>query len=318
MAFFSNIDRAIISTLAYFDIHDYPLTREELWRWLWTSEPVSEEMFLEHLRTLIGQGAIQRVAGYYVLAGREALLAARERKIPVLEHKMRRAQLAAKKLRWIPFVQAVLVSNTVAGGTAEKESDIDFLVVVQAGRLYLARLLVTLVLSVFRLRRTKRMITNRMCLCFYVTDRALNLSVIALDQPDIYLMYWIHQLIPLYDPFGMYEKILTANQWTRRYAPHARRSCALISRLAVIDQAIPAFVRKFFVIAWRGFYGDMLEAQARALQQAKMKKNFASLQHAGDTRVVVNDTMLKFHENDRRAYYRAAWQARCRELKVEP
>jgi hypothetical protein len=67
---------------------------------------------------------------------------------------------------------------------------------------------------------------------------------------------------------------------------------------------------------WEGKYGDLIEGQAKGIQQAKMKFNFGSVQNAGDTRVVINDKMLKFHEKDRRVEYRDEWIKKCKNLDM--
>ena len=47
-----------------------------------------------------------------------------------------------------------------------------------------------------------------------------------------------------------------------------------------------------------------------------MDKNVGSLQYKDDSRVIINDNMLKFHENDRRIYFKKRWIDRCNELGI--
>lgn len=321
----NNIAHSIIQTLAWFDLFDYPLTAEELYRWLWQPQSnTSHQYFLTQIiPPLVGEpacpvgrggGRIQVKRGYYFLLGREAIVSVRQKKIPLIEKKLQIARRAAKKMRWVPFARAVFVANTVAAGTAEAESDIDVLVIVKRGRLYLTRLLVTLLLQIFRLRRTKQRVANRVCLCFYLTDESLDLSAIRLGEPDIYLAYWLAQLIPLYDPAHLHHELMKKNQWARAYLPQALNDYTLLGRYRVDDNRTTKVFRAFFETAWRGRYGDQLESQAKAAQLTKMKMNRASLQNEPDSRVVINDQMLKFHENDRREEYRKRWQESCQKL----
>jgi len=317
--------QSFIQTLAWFDLFDYPLTAEELYRWLWlvpiqaSGNPRASLPYLTYCQALEEErvaGALGYQDGFYFMPGRADSVGKRQRKIPLIEAKLKIARRAAKKIRWIPFARAVFVANTVAAGTADADSDIDVLIVVKHGRLYLTRLLVTLSLQVWRLRRTKQNIADRICLCFYLTDESLDLSSIRLGEPDIYLAYWLTQLIPLYDPHHLERELTRQNGWISAYLPHAGNDFILLRRSRVDDTRPSAGWKKFFETAWRGRYGDLLEAQAKAAQLAKMKMNLTSLQNEPDSRVVINDRMLKFHENDRREEYRRKWQERYREVSV--
>ena len=65
-----------------------------------------------------------------------------------------------------------------------------------------------------------------------------------------------------------------------------------------------------------GISGEKLEKKSRQWQREKMSANVESLQSFPDSRVIINDSMLKFHENDRRVFFRQRWKDRCFELNV--
>jgi len=298
------LKQAIIKTLSYFDIFSQPLTSEELYRWLWNyQEDIKYPDFLEQLDLPSQQG-------YYFLPGREAIISERERRVKVIEEKMKIALRGIRKIRWVPFLRAVFVCNTLAAASVTEDSDIDVLIVVKRGRIFLTRALITLTLSLFALRRTKKKIKNKICLSFYITDDNLNLEKIALPE-DIYLAYWLDQLIPVYDPDNLHRAILQANQWMRKFLPKAGQSYEVLSRWHVGEGSVAKKVKKVLQKIWLGSYGDLMESQARGLQIAKMKMNYMSAQKDNDTRVVVNEQMLKFHENDKREEYQQQWLENC-------
>lgn len=298
---------AIIKTICYFDIFNTPLTREEIFRWLWESNSNDFKILISELEKLTTQKIIEYKNGYYFLPNRADTIEIRERTIPYVEKKMSIAVRACKKLRYVPFLEAVFVCNTVAGGGVKENSDIDVFIVIKKGRLWLSRFLSTILLSIFRLRRNKKQITDKICLSFYATDDNLDLSKISIAQPDIYLAYWIDNLIPVYDPKNFRRKIVDENKWAKKYLPNAFGDFDTLHRWLVTDSKISKCWRSFFEKSWQGSYGDLVEKQAKEIQNIKMKMNITNANKPDNVGVIITDSMLKFHENDRREYFKNEW-----------
>lgn len=311
-----NLKKSILQTLAYFDIFDHPLTQEELFRYLYTGNINFKLDYVDFTKQLQNglSGIVEQSQGFYFLPGRKDVVSIRQSKVKLVEEKMKIAVKGIKKIARIPFVRAVFVCNTVGYGVVEEDSDIDVFVVVKSGRLFIARALATLYLSLSGLRRTKNKIKNKICLSFYTTDNNLNLEKIAINQ-DIYLVYWLNNLIPVYDPDNFHQEIIQANNWTKKYLVNGLQGFSTSYQWVVKNKKFFQSIKNFFEKAWTGVYGDMVESQAKAIQLVKMKMNFTSIQNENDNRVIVNDEMLKFHENDRRGEYREEWQRKCKKLE---
>lgn len=322
----NRLRQSILQTLAYFDVFEYCLTFLEISSYIYTdnglcalpagrqgSTDYTNRDILNQLTSLIQSGETHHKEGYYFLPGREEIVVKRQRNIWFVERKMKRALRGIKKLARVPFVRAVFVCNTVAGVGIEENSDIDVFIITKKGRIFLARALATLYLSLFNLRRTKRRIKNKICLSFYVADDNLNLSGIAFEK-DVYLMYWIAQLIPVYDPDNLLNSLQKANIWVKKYLPNALGSYDLIPRWKIKNNRFWQGIKSFFESVWKSSYGDLIEKQAKSMQLNRMKLNYMSVQDENDTRVIVSDKMLKFHEGDRRAEYKKAWEKKCGEL----
>ena len=303
------IKKRIIETLAWFDVFDTPLTKEEIQTWLWKQEATLLDV-VDALETLCEKNEIGYEYGFYFLPDREEIVGRRQLSIPIIDKKMDIAKKAAKKLRWIPFFRAMFVCNTVASASASHCSDIDVFIVIRKGRLWLTRFFVTLTLTLFRLRRHGKYVANKICLSFYVTDEHLNLSDIVIDEPDIYMAYWIDQLIPIYDPEDVRADILKQNAWVKELIPNAFQEFRLHPRWRVKNGTIGQKGKRMLETVWQGGYGDLLEKQAKGVQEKKMSMNFKSIKDEPDSRVVIDDTMLKFHENDRRKLFRDEWEER--------
>ena len=304
----------ILKTLVYFDLFNTPLTKEEIFRWSWETKIIDYLTFIKNLDTLVEKKVISHKDGYYFLIGRENNIFLRQKAISIVEKKMNIAVRAIKKIRWVPFVQAVFVCNTVAGAGVKKDSDIDVFIIIKKNRLWISRLLTTITLSLFRLRRNKKNIANKICLSFYATDDALDLSKIKINGIDIYLTYWLDNLLPIYDPKNIQNKIKMENLWTKQSLPNTKTNYIILPRWDIQDKGLSKLIKVFFEKSWEGKYGDIVEAQAKSIQKTKMKLNFASAQNKNTTNVIISDSMLKFHENDRRTFYREEWERKYKQI----
>ena len=291
---------SVLSSLAYSDLFRQPLTAPELYRRLWQPPAIEYADFLLHLEQLVARGLITSRQGFYWLPDSAASVATRQRRVVWNEKKLRLARRGARLLALVPFVEGVFVCNTVAAGTADRDSDIDLLIITSPKRIWLSRFLATVVLSLARLRRHGARITNRLCLSFYVTRDALDFSSVRIVLPDVYLAYWTAELLPIYDPNGLMALIQTQNTWAKAYLPHRLEQYRLVSTYAAVGP-----VRRFPLI------GGSLERLAKTIQLSYMSaRGRATGEKKG---VIISDTMLKFHEQDRRADYQRAWHERLQQ-----
>lgn len=311
------LNQSIIQALAYFDIFEQPLTKEELYQSLFCKDrkglKISYTDFLSHLENSLPD-TVEDNEGFYFLKGRGEVVDKRQLKIKLAEQKFKIALRGIKKISSMPFVKAVFVCNTLGMGVMDGNSDIDVFIVVKNGRLWLTRLLVTLILSLFRLRRTKTKIKDRICLSFYVTDNNLNLEKITIAEPDVYMIYWLNNLVPVYDPKNFYQSIVEANSWVKEFLPNGLQPYKASSKYKVEGGKFGHLTKNILEKMWNGNYGDLLENQAKSIQEVKMKLNSYSVHSAPDSRVIINDQMMKFHENDRRDEYRNKWLEMCKKF----
>lgn len=307
---------AIIKTLAYFDGANFPLTTEELFRYLWQSPSIDRTNVSAALAELVAWGVVATKWGYYFLPGREATIERRRRATVFSDQKLKRARRAAKFIKAVPFLRAVLVANSVGRGVAEAGSDIDFFIIAEKGRIWIVRFFTNLILRMFGLRTygTKR--TDRVCLCFYIDAVHLDLANYRALPEDIHFAYWLQQMAPVYDPDKWYERFLKANHWAAALVPHQKtRTIAPEMRLGWLGK----MWRGFFEIAWRGVYGSLIEKQAKDIQMMKIKPAVKAKALQKDNGVVLGEGIIKLHEQDTRLVSHEAWVRRVAELeKIQP
>ena len=151
-----SLQLSLKKTLAYFDLANFPLTKEELYNFLWEPPTVSYPDFLLSLPEI--KMPIVEKNGYYFLSGREELVETRRCRLLISENKLKIARRVARIVRSVPFLKAIFVCNTVGAEQATEDSDIDFFIVTEKNRIWIARLWVTFLLGLFRLRRVNNRI----------------------------------------------------------------------------------------------------------------------------------------------------------------
>jgi len=312
----SPLDQAIIRTLAYHDVFDYPLTAAEIWRWLMPVAgdelgPISTDTVAAALESLTVANQIAHPGDYFTLPARAEIVKIRAERFELNKKKWRRAKSAARFLEIVPFVKLVAVANTVALHNGKAESDIDLFIIIAPSHLWMSRLMITAVITMLGYRRHGQNIKDRICLSFFVTTKAMNLEPLKLQPNDPYLENWVTQIVPLVDD-GTYQRFIEANAWARQPVPHGWDWPWTESLLKPNSglRSIRTMYEVFFALP----IGWMAEQWARNRQLKKMEQNEMSKSTLDTSDVIINDDMLKFHEADRRAEYRQKFQERCQRL----
>ncbi len=309
------VEKAIIKTLSFFDLFSYPLTKEEIFSYLWQTK-IDQETLFKTLADLLVKKSIEQKNGYYFLSGREENYEARRVKLLEGELKIKIARKAVAKISAVPFIKAIFVCNSVAFGLADKDSDIDLFVVTAKKRIWLVRFFTNLVLLLFGLRRINRKsVRNRVCLSFYVDEENLNLQNIRAVPEDIYLAYWLATLLPMYDPDRVENKIILANNWMKNILPNLPENLSSYIK-EVKNGPLKKSLKIVLQKMWGNGYGNLMEKQAKEAQLTKMKFSLRDFQNKIPG-VIVSDVMLKFHEEDRRKDYYEKWRAKLQDYKIE-
>jgi len=295
---------SINKTLSYFSLFNYPLTKEELFAFLWQPPLINYDDFLVN-----GLQNVNEKYGYYFLDGENENVDKRRERLLICEQKVKIAIKATRKIRAIPFIRAVFVCNTVGAGTANQKSDIDFFIITAPKRIWLVRFFSNLILKFWNLRVSANNTKSKICLSFFVDENNLNLDSLRIAKEDVYLAYWVNQLIPVFDSDNFYEKFFKANNWTEKFLPNAYRLTS--NYLSEVKDTKKARVwRRIWQKMWSGIYGDIIESQVKQIQMSIFKKTIKKMPEEGEKGMVISDTMLKFHEKDARQDIFENWKKR--------
>lgn len=319
---------SILKTLVFFDIFDHPLTSKELFDFLLLEDgeflgeenlekinKISFEDFLEKIETYKNIGEINFLDGFWFLHNKKEVVEKRKKRVKILNRKMIIAKKAFEKISFLPFLRSVFICNTIPYGIVDENSDIDVFVVIKKNRIWLTRLLITVFLSLYGLRRNNKKIKDKICLSFFVSDNFLNLNSIKITGFDIYLVYWIKNLLPIYDKDKLKKSINRANVWVDQYFKKTNYNFETSDLWIVEDSHFKNKIKIILESILKNKTGDFLEFCTKKIQKIKMRKKYQKREE--QTAVVISDNILKFHENDRRRFYQEKWLQNCKKIGIK-
>ncbi len=202
-------EKAIVNTVSYVDVFDYPLTPAEIQRYLIRLRLTQAEIErLLHQGNLVPELLSQR-DGLYMLPGREDVTEMRQRRQNASRQLWPAAVTYGRLIAGMPFVRLVAVTGSLAVNNLDRGGDIDYLVVTANDHLWVSRAFVLLIVR-WAARRG-----HEVCPNYFLSERALRLS-----DRNLYTAHEITQMVPLYGR-RVYDALRRANDWTREYLPNA-------------------------------------------------------------------------------------------------
>ena len=284
---------AILRTVLYADVFDYPLTLDEIHRYL-----IGESLPLESIHSSLVSSIwlsqrIDRVNGYYVVSGRVALAEARHHRSTYAEKMWRDARWYGKWIAYCPFVRMVAVTGALAMDNVQPNDDIDYLVVTAPRRVWLARACAILIVRLARIGGVN--------LC---PNYVLSESALAQARLDLYVAHEIAQMIPLAG-YDIYRQMRSVNAWVENFLPNARS----LPRTNPVDGSHKLWrtPQRLFEKLLSGAVGDALENWER---DRKMKK-FRSQMRGSNSAALLDETQVKGHFNDYGSRALKDYEDRC-------
>lgn len=200
-----NLLHSVFQTLAYADVFDYPLTADEVYRYL----PSASASFKQVAQILSDETLFSKVEEYYTLRGREENVETRRRRAQVAMRLWRKAMRYGQIIASLPFVRMVAVTGSLAMNNADEGKDIDFMIVTEPGHLWTCRALTLLVTRFAKLEGV------HLCPNYLVTTNAL-----ALEERSLYVAHELGQMVTL-SGMEIYAEMRHLNGWMADYLPKA-------------------------------------------------------------------------------------------------
>lgn len=269
----------ILATLAYYDVLDMPLTAEEVFRFLIKKDSrsfPSLSQVQDELQQMINDKRSMIRDGYYYLFDREYLVPLRNEHERLAKRKWSRLGWTMRWMRAVPFVRAVFVSGSLSMNNTDELSDLDIVIVAKHGRIWLTRLLVSVLLSLLRMRRRgdQTVAPDKICPNHFITDESLHIPFQSLYTAQLYA-----NLVPVIADQELVKNFQMQNEWVFKYLHHWN----------MVEEGM--VTKRVFGFSTR--LGDWLEAKAREYQKHRIERNATPLRPGGH--LTYSDEALAFH-----------------------
>lgn len=211
-----NLAKAIVSTLAFFSLYDLPLTSQRVWELLLGVKCSLNEVE-QTLQQLVQANRIVQSQNLFALKKwDESIFQANQL---ALSQKLARVGRYFNWLAILPFVRQISIINSLALGTADSDSDIDFLVITKPNSLYFVRSAIIVLFRLLGVYKTRQKIKDRFCFGFFVTLKNLPMEHLMLKPADPYFMFWLANLRPIYGS-QEYLALMASNAWINQAFPN--------------------------------------------------------------------------------------------------
>jgi len=252
----------LLKALLYFDIFHFPLTAKEIKRFCGTNttlEEVESELgFFEKL------GYLQRKGEFYSCSKEDINILVDRR----IKGSLRAIQMLKKAVKYstiisyFPFVRGVYLSGSLSKSYADKDSDVDYFIITEPGRLWLSRMMLALFKRLFLFNSHKYF-----CINYFIDSNSLEIQ-----EKNIFTATELTTLLTTCNT-GLYRKLMQSNAWVKDFFPNTIMESISGENIPANKSRIKGFMEKLF----SGKLGDSLDTLCYKITLKKWQKKFKTL-----------------------------------------
>jgi hypothetical protein len=199
---------SLLKTIAYFDMFRYPVTAAEVC--LFSDSKATAAEIETSLASLTANKQICKLDEFYALIPDRSLIERRRKGNERAARLLLIAYRIGRLLYKFPFVKGVGISGSLSKNYADENADIDFFIITQANRLWIARTF---------LHGLKKLsfITGKQhwyCMNYFIDEEALQIA-----EKNIFTATEVVTLKPICGDSAM-PFFFKANQWAQDYFPN--------------------------------------------------------------------------------------------------
>jgi len=255
------IARSVLRKLIYFDIFFHPLSLREIVTFC--NYP---NLKFDSVKRVIGfleeKGLVNCQSGFYFLGNDASKIPARVEANKLATKRLKAAVRYARLVSNFPYVRAVFISGSLSKHVMKPDSDIDFFIVTEPGRLWSCRSFLTMFKKVF-LGNSFR----NFCINYFIDTESLEIP-----DKNIFTATEIVTLIPMYN-YQLYREFMASNLWVRGEFPNCRERPENY-------HVKPIFVRKIMEYLLNNRLGEWFEKKSFSIITGYWEKKFSDWDRA--------------------------------------
>lgn len=221
-----SIKKAVNKTVAYSRFFNFPLTSKEIHHWLISSKTYS----------------YQQIQPFFPPKIKPENQLIRQRLFQITTKKRDIARQALCLIKLFPSIKLVAITGSVAIGNPDEDDDIDLLIVTSSHTLWLTRLFLIPLFSLFFKRRQPKLFQRQSnSFCFNLWLDRCSLTV-PKSKRSLYTAHEVLQIYPIYDRDFTYARFIRKNSWTKKYLANAyTHICSQFSSKSVSKPRLTIF-----------------------------------------------------------------------------
>lgn len=205
-----NITVSVLKTLNYSAFFNYPLSLNEVYKYLIGDKAYSLSQVKNELARLVTKKKVQKRGNLYALFKiNKNHIKAKKNSQKLYKRAVVKTTKDLQFLKNLPFVKFVGITGSVAAKNIKEGGDIDLFIITDKNFVWLTRLL-----FVIFLKFTKRYKV------VYCPNIYTSLNALSWDTKNIYVANEIVRITPIFNKNKTYEKFLVKNSWVCNYLPN--------------------------------------------------------------------------------------------------
>jgi hypothetical protein len=203
------VQESILKILSYFKVFQYPLTGDEIWKYL--SIKCDKEAVSACLPYLEEYKLVYRIEEYYYLENDTRVIDRRKKGNALGKKKLVKAKRIARFLGNFPFVECVCISGSLSKDFALPDGDLDYFIITSPKRLWIARS----IMHVFKKLTFPFNAQHSFCMNYYISMGNMNVN-----PKNFYTAIELATLKTIYVQKGMGELYEHNYDWIKLYLPN--------------------------------------------------------------------------------------------------